>query len=595
VTRTHGELHLTTAACETIAAEAAQRLPVETGGILLGYREAANIVVTHALVVEGPGASRSRYVRDDVEANRILEEFLKQRSSDDVIGYVGEWHSHPAPSGPSPTDHAAMREIAKRSSGPVGLVVHIPTPASFVGRIARRQLLGHIQITDAAVVLPPARFKELGPLPAGAVRADGPVFISYRQSDGTEQADALEAVLRAVGLVVWRDRTDLRPGTTTDRLEQVLTHGLSGAVLVVTPDIKDSEIVRERELPRLLQLDQDPAFCLCIANKIPQEKHPSKCDYGAPDGLFRLAPARTLADKKQANLLDPSGEVEVARDLVMHRMGQRSAALRRDGRPVTIRIQTRPAPFAVDAGEDDLHVRVSPPIDGRLPSQGGLQLLRTTLPIISDAVYSTGATTVRITGGAHLSIALALGAALPETKIGRVEVIDTRGAIWSSATPPAAPSTTDLLVEILPAVASSGPSGRDRIAVFVSLTPNSDRTAFDQLVRSPAEPFGAVARLSVAEAEIDPRESGRLSAAIANQIKRLAANSGRAEVHLAFHGPFTMAVLIGRHLNTLRTVVYEWSGPGDAVSSYTPVLTLEPGTAKGPIVEVVTASGSVGW
>ena len=37
----------------------------------------------------------------------------------------------------------------------------------------------------------------------------GPVFISYRQSDGAELAKCLDRFLRAGGLVPWRDLVDL--------------------------------------------------------------------------------------------------------------------------------------------------------------------------------------------------------------------------------------------------------------------------------------------------------------------------------------------------------------------------------------------------
>jgi integrative and conjugative element protein (TIGR02256 family) len=269
VSRALARIHLRKDAHEIVTSETAKHLPTETGGILLGYQEDANLIVTHALVVDGKAATASRYVRDDVKANEQLQAFLDQRASDDPTGYVGEWHSHPAPCGPSSTDIAAMRATARSSDRPVALLVHVPTRSdSFFGLIARRQRFGRVTTKEATVSLPQPRFQPHGPLPEGAVRGDGPVFISYRQSDGTTQAELLEHLLRAAGLVVWRDRTDLRPGTTTDRLEQALTQGLSAGVLVITPDIVYSDIVRERELPRLLQLDNAPAFSLCIANRV---------------------------------------------------------------------------------------------------------------------------------------------------------------------------------------------------------------------------------------------------------------------------------------------------------------------------------------
>ncbi|MGI3225002.1 SAVED domain-containing protein [Streptomyces sp. GTA36] len=413
------------------------------------------------------------------------------------------------------------------------------------------------------------------------------MFISYRQSDGSPQAELIENLLRAAGLVVWRDRTDLRPGTTTDRLEQALTQGLSAAVLVVTPQIAHSDIVRERELPRLLQLDEDPAFSLCIANKTPRAGSDTQCDYAAPDRLLRLAPSQTLADKKQSNMLQPSGKREIVRDLLMHRVEQRKSAIHNEGRAFTIRVQTRPAPFAVDAGEDDLHIRIRAADDGRLPSREGLKLLQTTLPLISDAVYATGAHTVRVSGGAHLSVALALGAALPETKIGNVEVVDTRNDLWTSTAAGDDPLTSELHTQPIDLAQAQTPDS-DRVAIFVTLTPHPDRTAFEQLLHDSSDGFTAAATVSVASgSRLDPREAARLSAATAQQIKELAARNGRAEVHLAFHGPYTMALLVGRHLNTLRTVVYEWDDATSGRPRYTPALVLEPGVTGGPITEVL--------
>lgn len=589
MTRLPTRIDLRVDAYETIASETANHLPRETGGILLGYQENGTIVATHALVVEGQGTTTNRYVRDDVGANKLLEEFLEQRADDDPTGYIGEWHSHPSPSGPSPVDHTAMRAIAKVSSNPIALLVFAPGDTeAFFGLIACRQRFGRATTKEAAVSLPPPRFDPLGPLPDGAVRGDGPVFISYRQSDGTAQADALEDLLRAAGLVVWRDRTDLRPGTTTDRLEQSLTRGLSAGVLIVTSDIAYSDVVRERELPRLLQLDADPDFSLCIANTVAPPGEDSKCDYNAPDRLLRLSPGRTLADKKQANMRRPSGEVEIVRDLLMHRMEQRKSIIRSDGRDFTIRVQSRPAPSALDADEEDLHIRLKPSDDGRLPSRRGLELLRKTLPLTSDAVYATGAKSVRISGGAHLSVGLALGAALPETKIGKVVVIDTEDNAWTSVTPDDDPGSTKLTIDPIQIEQHQAVPLRRRVAVFVTLTPHADRSAFEQLVNDSASGFDAAEVFSVGNTErIDSREGARLSAAVAQRIKRLSASQGRAEVHLAFHGPYTMAVFIGRHLNTLRTTVYEWDGNKEDGPRYKPVIILEAGVTGGPITDVL--------
>ena len=126
-----------------------------------------------------------------------------------------------------------------------------------------------------------------------------------------------------------------------------------------------------------------------------------------------------------------------------------------------------------------------------------------------------------------------------------------------------------------------------KIAVFVTLSVSPDETAFRQLVREQPG-FSSAAEVIFVRpiGRLDAREAARISVKVANEIKRISAQFGRAEIHLAFHGPFTMAVLLGRHLNTLRTVVYEWDNPEATGPVYIPVLTIELGVARGPITQV---------
>lgn len=571
-----GEAH------ETIASSTAKALPDETGGILLGYRVGRDFTVTNALVVEGKRTNTS-YLRDDVEANRLLAEFLKDRTPTDPVGYIGEWHTHPGDVGPSSQDISSIRDIAKQQQDPLILLVYsVGASWTYSGRVAKRRPLIQPKTALAKVSYPPSRFPELEPLPAGAVRGDGPVFISYRQSDGTKLADSFEELARAAGLVVWRDHTDLRGGTTTDRLERALTQGLSGAVLIVTPDIADSEIVRERELPRLLALDEADEFSLCIANAIPRTADSPKCDYGAPDRLFRLAPSQVLADKKQTNVLQAEGKLKIIRDLVMHRIEERKPIISRDRRPFMIKVQTRPASYAIDAGTEDLHIRVQAPDSGRLPHPRGLRLIQQTFGLLGDAVHASGAQKIAVSGGAHLSVALALGAALPATEFHELEVSDSNGQTWqsSSAEHERVPSIrTETLVQ------SDSPSENSRVAIFVTLSPHADHVAFQKLIEH-GPSFDIAITLSAGDGHIDSSAAGSLSKALISKVREVASTFGRSEVHFAYHGPYGLGVLLGRHLNTLRTVVYEWNGDPSSEMKYVPVMTLEPGVGGGPIVEV---------
>lgn len=575
-------------AVQVVQAVSLRHLPNECGGILLGYREGLRIVVTHVLEVPTSAPAPTRYVRDDAAANELLSDFLGGREADDPIGYVGEWHSHPKPSGPSNIDIDSLRATARELRTPLALLICTPGhDTQLAAVVTTRDRLGRIRTRSATLGLLAPGAGRLGPLPSGAVQPDGPVFISYRHSDGYDSATHLEGLLQAAGIIVWRDERDLRGGTTVGRLERALTSGLSGAVLVVTPDLAYSTVVKELELPRLLQLDEDLAFSLNIANEIAHPRNPSRPDYDAPDRLLGLAPARTLADKKHSDTRTSSGQRQIVRDLLMHRIEERRAAIQENARTLTLTIQTRSTPFASEADGADLHIRISPAHRGRLPRAQGLEHLQVTLPVTSDAIGASGASTVRISGGAHISVAFAVGAALPATKVAHVEARDLDGRIWTSR----AAEDADPGEHTITATSTSADfdtPGAVPIAVFVSLTDAADSSAFERLTESASNPFRSVSRIHVTPAShLHPNEAARVSASIAHEIRRLSAEHGRAEVHLAYHGPYTIAVLIGRLLNTIRTVVYEWDNPKDDAPRYIPSLRLEPGMAEGPITRVL--------
>lgn len=93
----------------------------ERGGILVGYRQGRTTVVDDALTVRDLRANRTTYVRRPGPAKKVLDTYL--RHADALAGYLGEWHTHPQPEAPSPTDHGAMRAMTRRNNYPVAMVV----------------------------------------------------------------------------------------------------------------------------------------------------------------------------------------------------------------------------------------------------------------------------------------------------------------------------------------------------------------------------------------------------------------------------------------------------------------------------------------
>lgn len=410
-----------------------------------------------------------------------------------------------------------------------------------------------------------------------------PVFISYRHSDGTATTAELAWLLRAAGIPVWRDVDDLPPGDTDERLKQAIDAGLSGAVLVITPDVERSRVIREVESPRLVNLHRTHnEFALGIVNAVQKESR--SVDYEAPDRLLNLS-TKTLAgvDQKESTRV---GLISLIRGMLFHRIAQLRPAVEHDG-TFKISVQTRNTPQVYDRTGSELDIRVRPSSQGKLPSAEGLRDLADVIRFLPDAVTRASTKRVSITGGAHLSVALALGMALPASRIGHLEVIDQQGQLWKGdgiARMPEAPSLTLAAGET-----NANPDdadGRPRVAVYLDLmSPRSD-TAFQTFLDHGRQALKAWAHLRHAtDNPLDPAKAGALAAEAAYRIRELSSTHGNAEVDLMIRGPFAMAILVGSLLNTVRVTAHEWDDAKQP--AYVPTLRLLASTTEGAIRDVL--------
>lgn len=393
------------------------------------------------------------------------------------------------------------------------------------------------------------------------VNPAGPVFLSYRQTDGTPTAVDLSWLLRAAGVPVWHDATDLPPGDTSARLREALSAGIAGAVLIVTPDIKDSVVVRTVELPELLSQEPNPAFVFAIANTIRMPD--GRPDYAAPDALLQQSRG-TLSRLKQYPGDERSGLLEVVREVLRHRLLR--AGRQQDG-VLVVNVQTRSVPVTQPLTGADLNIRTRSPMRTRLPHPDGLRDLADGLAFLPEAVSLIGAATVRVTGGAHLSAAFALGAALPSTLVGSLHVIDTAGDGWTAPTVSVLPQGAETLAEVGHGNGGASPSGGPKVLVYADLLPSRSDGAYARLLDERSGEFIAWSHLRQATpGPLDPSAAGALVAELAYKIRALSDQFSNAESHLLLRCPFPVAVLLGRLTNTLRVVVYEWDDeeiPGD--------------------------------
>jgi SMODS-associated and fused to various effectors sensor domain/TIR domain len=413
-----------------------------------------------------------------------------------------------------------------------------------------------------------------------------PVFISYRTSDGSDLSAALAWALRATGVPVWHDVTDLPPGDTARRLQEALTSGLSGAVLLVTPDIQHSRVVRDIEVPGLLALEPEPAFTFAIGSAIPHSvpsaagTSAARLDYAAPDALLAQPPG-TLERFKQYPLFDDAGMAMLAREIASQRM----VAVRNLGTSgLLLDIQTRLEPRGTPP-EVPLAVRTRPPAAGRrLPDPAVWSPLAAFLADLPRLLSIAGAQRLHVRGGAHLTVAFALGAAVPTTTNWTVTIEDQTGSVWGeSPNPGHGRQRITVLEESQEGELSTAAAAP--IAVYVDLVPSmppGDAFA-GHIARSPGR-YARAIKLHPAHRElIRPESVSTLVADLSDKIRACAALASTHLVHLFMRVPFPIAVLLGRTLNTLEVTLYEWDD-ADPVPRYVETATIASGRGGGPVV-----------
>jgi integrative and conjugative element protein (TIGR02256 family) len=95
--------------------------PRETGGLLLGWWQDRVPVVIDGIEVLDPDATRTRWTRHPAAAELALQAALDEHEP--CVGYVGDWHSHPADQGPSGSDLRQLRQDSRDQPGALALAV----------------------------------------------------------------------------------------------------------------------------------------------------------------------------------------------------------------------------------------------------------------------------------------------------------------------------------------------------------------------------------------------------------------------------------------------------------------------------------------
>ncbi|WP_083837767.1 Mov34/MPN/PAD-1 family protein [Brachybacterium squillarum] len=107
---------------------AAKAHPNETGGILVGvHTDAGHPWVTRAIEIASNDRGHHHY---KIPSGATQPSVHSARQTDPRLGYLGDWHSHPADIGSSPTDLATLAVYSIKRT-------HTPNPTLIVVRNTR--------------------------------------------------------------------------------------------------------------------------------------------------------------------------------------------------------------------------------------------------------------------------------------------------------------------------------------------------------------------------------------------------------------------------------------------------------------------------
>lgn len=96
--------------------------PTETGGLLIGWWIKDNIHIEDVIEVVYASATGNSWVREQAQAQAALDQKL-ETSTDEKAGYVGDWHSHPAPIGASAQDIKSLKSSSKQYENSLATIV----------------------------------------------------------------------------------------------------------------------------------------------------------------------------------------------------------------------------------------------------------------------------------------------------------------------------------------------------------------------------------------------------------------------------------------------------------------------------------------
>lgn len=148
----HITADLRRSAAATMHNAAERASPHETGGLLLGWWDGETIVIDDSVEVIDKMATGNSWTRHEKDAQSTLNTVIDRRGNPN-LGYIGDWHSHPAPVGASSRDLKSLTRASAQYENPLALVVRLPNDSLKV-YVANRGKLMNVKLTSSSADSP---------------------------------------------------------------------------------------------------------------------------------------------------------------------------------------------------------------------------------------------------------------------------------------------------------------------------------------------------------------------------------------------------------------------------------------------------------
>ena len=401
----------------------------------------------------------------------------------------------------------------------------------------------------------------------------GRSFLSYRRLRSVEAA-LIIAAQHDHGIPTWQDTENLGSVPTEDEIRRTLADSsTASAVLFITPEVESSPIIRNVEIPKIIQRAEadDSFFVVSLAA--------GGLDYArAADVSSNHLSAQNLADWNMHKISGPTLSADHAAEIARRVLIQRMQALHRHlapGERLRVGLFVR-RPSAFELGSA-LTLNWSPRFSGKeAPAHVWHDTLLPSLSGVVDAIrqHAPGRE-VEAFGIPTLPAATAMGCAFLSTsgiKLSWLQLTTGRpDQLWTFTT---AREDSGFKLRIW----SKDPNARD-IAVLVSVADNTEPLfAACQRDLPPLRALVHIQRTGAYPHQIGSAgEAADIALTVQDGMRTARRDYGNiGTVHLFMAAPAGLAVLVGQLLNTFGAVQTYEHVVEDGSGRYKPAALLHP-------------------